>query len=161
MLKSTIINLQGILSADLGSEFYLETKKLFSEDRYLVLLDAQELKSIDEIGIGFLEKTASAAKNSGSQIAICNLAPSLIKIWNESNLESLIPSFQTRSDAIQHLEQFIHAPSQKNTDPSLVYCPACSVLLRIKNFGNNSCPACGNKFYIQQNGHLTSYEKLA
>jgi len=160
MLKSTIINLQGILSANLGSEFYLETKKLFSEGLYLILLDAQGLESVDEIGVSFLQKTANAAKNSGSNLAICNLSHSILKTWKESNLTDSIPSFPSRAEAIQYLEQFISTPSAKNTDPSLVYCPFCSALLRIKNFGNNSCPACGNKFYFQPNGHITSYEKL-
>ena len=30
-----------------------------------------------------------------------------------------------------------------------VYCPACSVKLRIRSIGNHACPACSTKFYFK------------
>jgi anti-anti-sigma regulatory factor len=164
-LKSTIINLQGTLSAELGSEFYLEAKNLLSEP-YLILLDASGLDQLDEIGTSFLLKTFKQAQKTKSKLAITGLSQAFWGLWEKEGLSDSIPRFSSRSEAIQYLESFL--PSQpglekvdSNTShPSLVYCPHCDDLLRVVQFGNQTCPKCKGKFYIQPNFHISEYERL-
>ncbi len=48
-----------------------------------------------------------------------------------------------------------------------VYCPACSVKLRIRSIGNHACPACSTKFYFKpdlktdEEDNNTRYEMLS
>lgn len=164
-LKSTIINLQGTLSAELGSEFYLEAKNLVSEP-YLILLDGSGLDQLDEIGASFLLKTFNQAQKTGSKLAIAELPQAFWGLWEKENLSGSIPRFSSRSEAIHYLESFLPGTSEikkldsNSSQPSLVYCPHCDNLLRVIQFGDQVCPKCKGKFYIQPNFHISAYEKL-
>lgn len=116
-LKSTIINLQGFLSAELGSEFYLATKDLLQEP-YLVLLDASNLEGMDEIGAVYLRKFLELGSKNGSRFAVAHLGQRLGSLWDAEDLTSHIPRFPHREAGIQYLESFLRESGTPRTPRS-------------------------------------------
>lgn len=179
MLKSIIVNVQGNLSAELGSELYLKLKTILTEP-HLLLLDASGLDSWDEIGIQFLHKLVSKAEEADSKLAVCHLPQKFWREW-EREFKSSIPRFPQRKDGILYLESFLEGSVPQKSETSSgshqdleskkikkatdseeewIYCPHCETILTVHQFGDNQCGKCGGKFYIQSNFHVSIYERL-
>ncbi len=178
-MESRVINLVGSFSAELGSQFYLELKSILSSP-HLVLVDAEKLDSIDEIGWEFLKKTLIKVKESNSKIAICNLNSKWMDLWNIHKLTLDFPIFANRSEGKSFLESQISIPVEKksgeishsnqnsneskpvfSSSPNTsLYCPHCDSILRTYKMGINSCPSCKGKFYLHPNYKISSFEKV-
>lgn len=181
-MNSTIINLQGNFSAELGSEFYLSVRDLL-RDPYLLLLDGSGILDLDPIGVGFLQKAIHKAKESKSHLAVVGLPIRIQEKWVGEGLGEGIPIFRSRSEGIQYLEGFLPieekqmspaGDSPRSTGPKSgavsavlpgdvlaeTYCPHCRIPVRIQKYGDQICGSCGGKFYFQKNHRRSKYEKL-
>lgn len=107
-----IINIQGDLSAELGSELYLNAKESLKQSS-LLLLDMVGLENLDDIGIQFIHKIIRRAEENNSRLACANLPHKFWEKW-DGEFASLIPRFPQRKDGIHYLESFL--PNESKTE---------------------------------------------
>ncbi|MDF3819866.1 hypothetical protein P3G55_08155 [Leptospira sp. 96542] len=162
-MKSLLVHLAGSFSAEIGSELYLKIKEE-SSSPCLFALDATELTEVTEIGAEYLRKISTRCKESGSRIAVYGLQSQI-----GSSLQGLIPEFPTKEDCLLFLESFVTngapanvlLPNQTETSSQrTVVCPECGSLLRWKRAGDHLCPNCQSKFFVNQKGWVSTYERL-
>lgn len=167
-MESRIINLVGLLSAESGSQLYLELKSLLSSP-HLVLFDASRLEMIDEIGWQFLKKCQTKILDSESFAAINGISQEFISGWMRNNLLTSIPNFADRDSAKKYLaskiESRLEAQAKIPPRPYLsvntaLYCPHCDSILRTYQMGNNTCPSCKGKYFLHKDYKISSFEKV-
>ena len=184
-MESRIINLVGQLSAEAGSQLYLELKSLLISP-HLLLFDATKLANIDEIGWQFLKKCQTKIYQTGSHAAIIGLNQDSHLPWKSNRLLETIPIFQERDSAKKHLASLVGvnldstpssnvnphpsshsipgnktvSSSTSNTINTSLYCPHCDSILRTYQMGNNSCPSCKGKYFLHKDFKISSFEKV-
>ncbi|MCZ8237337.1 MAG: hypothetical protein O9310_02785 [Leptospiraceae bacterium] len=167
-MESRIINLVGLLSAESGSQLYLELKSLLSSP-HLVLFDASRLEMIDEIGWQFLKKCQTKILDSESFAAINGLNQEFISGWMRNNLLTSIPNFDDRDSAKRYLASKIESrlevqakipPRPHPSFNASLYCPHCDSILRTYQMGNNTCPSCKGKYFLHKDYKISSFEKV-
>lgn len=158
LVKELIVNLQGKLDSILGNNFREKTDPLLRSEPYYILLDANDLQTWDEIGLGLLRD--SSTSHPSSRFAACGLSEILTKDWERFGVSRTIPYFRTREDAKNYLlSGRIGTPVHTITE-STAACPACLQILRVQGKGNYRCPACSHTFYLTADYRTASYEKL-
>ncbi|TGN14682.1 STAS domain-containing protein [Leptospira ilyithenensis] len=184
-MKSLLIHLSGHLSAELGSDLYLRIKDA-SLAPHLFCIELSSLDSVDEVGIEYLKKISSRAKETGSKVALSGVSEEWKKVLEEFGIGSLFPSFGNSAEAKQDLEKNlitelpanqarpdleekpVLVPSSEETEISLereveiktVFCPECGQTLKWSRPGNYKCPSCSSKFLINPKGWVSVYERL-
>jgi hypothetical protein len=158
----------GLLSAESGSQLYLELKSLLSSP-HLVLFDASRLEMIDEIGWQFLKKCQTKILDSESFAAINGLNQEFISGWMRNNLLTSIPNFDDRDSAKRYLASKIESrlevqvkipPRPHPSFNASLYCPHCDSILRTYQMGNNTCPSCKGKYFLHKDYKISSFEKV-
>lgn len=158
----------GLLSAESGSQLYLELKSLLSSP-HLVLFDASRLEMIDEIGWQFLKKCQTKILDSESFAAINGLNQEFISGWMRNNLLASIPNFDDRDSAKRYLASKIESrlevqvkipPRPHPSFNASLYCPHCDSILRTYQMGNNTCPSCKGKYFLHKDYKISSFEKV-
>ncbi len=175
-MDTLLIRLYGQLSAETGSRLYLEAKERFSSPLALCL-DFSDVRSLDSIGMSYLEKLGSKAKESDSHLSCFGLSESGIGNAEIAWIQSRIPFYRTEFEAKQALESFIdsekeipkaetHAESIVTVDKkpklgkSRTFCPFCIQELNVLGAGDYSCPNCKGKFHLDSKGWARAYERL-
>jgi len=174
-LNSLVIRLSGHLSAELGSELYLKVKEI-CQSPSLFCLDGSSVTNLDVVGAEYLKKMEAKTKSTGSKIAFFGISPALQTQFIDLHISKLFPFFDSEIGAKKYLESQVLPTEPANeinvkpvnqtvtatvqTKTSLIYCPFCDHELRFYRIGDHLCPACENKFSVNQKGWTTPYEKL-
>ncbi|XDD44663.1 hypothetical protein AB3N58_16760 [Leptospira sp. WS60.C2] len=159
-MKSLLFRLAGIFSAEIGSELYLKLKEETLSPS-LFCLDFSEVTEVTEVGWEFLRKITTRCKETG-----CKIAGFGWKGTVTSEHQTLFSFFPDEAECIHHLESFYHdhAPanelSPKSSEGKTIQCPECQTLLRFKQMGDHLCPQCQTKFFVNQKGWVSIYERL-
>ncbi|MCW7473260.1 hypothetical protein [Leptospira levettii] len=160
-MKSLLFRLAGIFSAEIGSELYLKLKEETLSPS-LFCLDFTEVTEVTEVGWEFLRKMAERCKETGSKLAGFGLKS---EVPSEQN--AFLSFFGEEAECIHHLESFYigDTPANELTPKSpqegkTIHCPECQTLLRFKQMGDHLCPNCQSKFFVNQKGWVSTYERL-
>ena len=65
-----------------------------------VILDCRELSYVGVTGLGVVLATAQELQSSGGRFALCNLAPHLKDVFRLSDLDEIIPVFDSLDAAL-------------------------------------------------------------
>lgn len=151
-MKEIIINITGNLDPVNGSDLYLKIKELISTP-HKIILDMNQLKGVDEVGIVYLQKIQEKIIYPSS-IAVCCVPENMIAVLQQSeNLN--MPFFSNRKEAIKFLST---EAVQDEVQSNFCYCPSCGVDL-VDQEGNIICPGCNTKLYVHS-GRATAFERL-
>lgn len=159
-MKSLLFRLAGIFSAEIGSELYLKLKEETLSPA-LFCLDFSEVTEVTEVGFEFLKKMATRCKETGSKLAGFGLSSNLSTSEGEP-----ISFFPSEAECIHYLESFYigETPANELTPKSpegkTIHCPECQTVLRFKQMGDHLCPNCQTKFFVNQKGWVSTYERL-
>ncbi|TGN19608.1 STAS domain-containing protein [Leptospira idonii] len=165
-MKSLLIRLSGHLSAEMGSDLYLNIKETSSEPS-LFCLDFSELASIDEVGVEYLKKISNRAKATGSKVALSGISPEWKQILESHQMADTFSLFSDILEAKLALETHLSTenPANEMRDVSIegekrIGCPECGQTLRWQSKGDHSCPSCQAKFAVNYKGWISTYERL-
>jgi anti-sigma B factor antagonist len=96
----TILNLHGPLAAGGEDASVRQTVRLaFENGARTVILNMQDVPSIDSSGVAALASGHMTAKNRGGQLKLCNLTPKLKDVFAITRLDTVFDSFETEADA--------------------------------------------------------------
>lgn len=159
-MKSLLFRLAGIFSAEIGSELYLKLKEETLSPA-LFCLDFSEVTEVTEVGFEFLKKMATRCKETGSKLAGFGLQTEIPGMDPQ-----ILSFFKEEAECIHYLESFYIGETPANElnpnskEGKTIHCPECQTKLRFKQMGDHLCPNCQAKFFVNQKGWVSTYERL-
>lgn len=174
-MKFVLCRLSGTLNQILIDSL-LETLKERSLTPHTFLLDFSQIKEENPISDPSLSQFL-AQNHPNLKIGISGLKDSL-KTFVLEQAHVHVPLFSTIDKGKEYFETLARDSEGGSTyvrvvdyfrkgEHFYVYCPHCSVKLRIRAIGNHGCPSCESRFYfkpdLSQEGNesTTKYEMLS
>jgi anti-anti-sigma regulatory factor len=163
-MRYIVINLSGILNTSLAESLKEHVMDILREPS-AVLMDFSRVVSIEENSFLLFFSTLELIESSGShRLAFASITPEMHKTITEK-LAFDIPRFETKDVAKAFLEEKNQTKPQEKIglhtqysrvvdftqkgDIYYIYCPGCSVKLRIRSIGNHACPSCKTRFLFK------------
>lgn len=165
-MKFVVINLSGILNFSLAENMKAHVSEVLKEDA-VILFDFSKVVSLDKNALPILLSVLFDVEKSGkNRLAFSSIKPEILEAIVE-RVPFNIPTFHTKESAKKYLEE-MHDSSKHFVDSGMfltqytrvseftqkgdiyyIYCPGCSVKLRIRSIGNHACPACKTRFLFK------------
>jgi anti-anti-sigma factor len=98
----TILDLKGRLAAGDGDDLFRDTvDQLVRLGRKQVLLNLDEVPSIDSGGLGVLASKYATLCGRNGQLKLCNLRPRVTKVLAITRLLTVFETFASEADAVK------------------------------------------------------------
>ncbi|MCX7726263.1 MAG: STAS domain-containing protein, partial [Chitinispirillaceae bacterium] len=99
-----IFNMSGTMSHPVGSIYFKQTFLLVLADYKKILLDMEELSFIDSMSLSTILSLNRLLTNTGGSMRICRTNSIIKEIFNLLRIETIIPMFSTRQEALAKWE---------------------------------------------------------
>ena len=163
-MRYIVINLSGVFNASLAEKLKENVLDILQESS-VILLDFSKVESIEQSSLLDLVSVIKTIHKSGSdRLAFSNISNFIYESIS-SRVSFEIPCFESKERAKSYLEEKNQTRPQeilglhtqyvqvldftKKGDIYYIFCPGCSVKLRIRSIGNHACPACKTRFLFK------------
>lgn len=96
-----IFKFKGSMLAPADSDLFINMARMILREGHKMLIDMSDLIYIDSLGMGAIIKVHVEMKSQKGQIRICSPGAILKELLESQHLDSLIPLYETRDQALQ------------------------------------------------------------
>jgi len=95
-----VLALVGYLDGHTAPDLMRALDELLSETRNTILFDMTELQYMSSAGFGVLAATQKRAQEAGGDLKVMGLSSKIKRVFASLGLTNLIPSYDTRAEAL-------------------------------------------------------------
>ncbi|MCL2689609.1 MAG: STAS domain-containing protein [Chitinispirillia bacterium] len=99
-----ILSLSGVMNYPAGSMYFKKNMFLALSESKRILLDFKELAFFDSLSIGSILRLSRLLTDNGGSLRICNANQVIKGIFESLGIDSIVPFFDTREEALSDWE---------------------------------------------------------
>ena len=102
--RTTVIELSGSVDMREAKALNSHLEKIFSQEKYHLVMDLSGLKFTGSMGLGTFIQTHTKCREHEGRLALVNPQPAVMKVFRTTRLDKLFNIYSTVEDAIELLE---------------------------------------------------------